>query len=78
MTDTVASTGGEYVDIAVRLSIDRAFAGDLRARIRRAIAGSALTDMPRYARNLENAYWRALRERMPGVADELSEPSRAD
>ena len=55
VTDTVASTGGEYVDIAVRLSIDRAFAGDLRARIRRAIAGSALTDMPRYARNLENA-----------------------
>jgi len=76
ITDTVATTGGEYVDIAVRLATDRAFATDLRARIRGALAHSALTDMPRHARNLEQAYVRALRERAPSVVDELSEAAR--
>jgi len=77
IADTVATTGGEYVDIAARLSTDRAFATDLRARIRAALAHSALTDMPQHARNLEQAYVRALRERVPSVADELSEAARA-
>jgi predicted O-linked N-acetylglucosamine transferase (SPINDLY family) len=77
VTDTVANTGGEYVDIAVRLATDRVFASDLRSRIRTALAHSALTDMPRHARNLEDAYLRALRERVPHVADELSNASRA-
>ena len=46
-------------------------------RIRAALAHSALTDMPRHARNLEDAYLRALRERVPYVADELAKDSRA-
>jgi predicted O-linked N-acetylglucosamine transferase (SPINDLY family) len=77
ITDTVAITGGEYVDIAVRLATDGAFAADLRARIRAALAHSALTDMPQHARNLEQAYMRALRERAPGVVDQLPEAARA-
>jgi len=72
ITDTVATTGGEYVDVAVRLATDRAFASDLRARIRAALAHSVLTDMPRHARNLEDAYLRALDERVPGAVDGLS------
>ena len=72
ITDTVATTGGEYVNVAVRLATDRAFASDLRARIRAALAHSVLTDMPRHARNLEDAYLRALDERVPGAVDELS------
>jgi predicted O-linked N-acetylglucosamine transferase (SPINDLY family) len=76
VTDTVATTGGEYVDIAVRLATDRAFASGLRTRIRAALAHSALTDMPQHARNLEQAYVRALRERVPGVVDELPEATR--
>ena len=76
VTDTVATTGGEYVDIAVRLATDRAFATDLRARIRAARAHSVLTDMPQHARNLERAYMRALRERVPSVVDGLSEAAR--
>jgi hypothetical protein len=46
-------------------------------RIRAALAHSALTDMPRHARTLEDAYLRALRERVPRVADELRIASRA-
>jgi predicted O-linked N-acetylglucosamine transferase (SPINDLY family) len=76
VTDTVATTGGEYVDIAVRLATDRAFASGLRTRIRAALAHSVLTDMPQHARNLEQAYVRALRERVPGVVDELPEATR--
>jgi len=33
--------------------------------------------MPQHARNLEQAYMRALRERAPGVVDQLPEAARA-
>ena len=77
ITDTVATSGTEYVDIAARLATDRVFATGLRERIRTALAHSALTDMPQHARNLEQAYVRALRERVPSVVDQLSEAARA-
>ena len=76
ITDTIATTGGEYVNIARRLATDNAFATDVRARIGAALAHSALTDMPQHTRNLEQAYMRALRERLPQVADELAEAAR--
>ena len=77
VTDTVANTGGEYVDIAVRLATDRTFAAGVRMQIRAALTHSALTDMSLHARNLEDAYLRALRERVPRVADDLAKASRA-
>jgi predicted O-linked N-acetylglucosamine transferase (SPINDLY family) len=60
VTDTVAHTGREYVDLAVRLVEDRAFAADVKARIAAGLAGSPLTDMRAHARHLEAAYLEAL------------------
>jgi protein O-GlcNAc transferase len=60
VTATVAQTGGDYVDIAVRLATDRAFMRDVRARIAAGLASSALTDMEGHARRLEAAYAKAL------------------
>jgi predicted O-linked N-acetylglucosamine transferase (SPINDLY family) len=58
--DTVARTGREYVDLAVRLATDRPFASAVRAKIVAGLAHSALTDMPAHTRNLESAYVTAL------------------
>jgi predicted O-linked N-acetylglucosamine transferase (SPINDLY family) len=63
VTDTVAQSGREYVEIAVRLATDPGFAAGVRAAIRRGIASSALTDMPRHTRALEDAYATALRQK---------------
>lgn len=60
VTQTVASTGREYVDIAVRLATDPGFARDVRAAIRAGLSASPLTDMDAHARNLEAAYLAAL------------------
>jgi protein O-GlcNAc transferase len=60
VTATVAQTGGDYVDIALRLATDRAFMRDVRARIAAGLASSALTDMEGHARRLEAAYAKAL------------------
>ena len=67
VTKTVAQTGRDYVDIAVRLAHDAAFASDVRAAIARGIASSPLTDMPAHTRHLEAAY-RAAIERGPAAA----------
>jgi predicted O-linked N-acetylglucosamine transferase (SPINDLY family) len=65
VTDTVAHTGREYVDLAVRLADDPAFTADVKARIAAGLAHSPLTDMPAHARRLEAAYLRALDSRIP-------------
>jgi len=65
VTDTVAQSGSEYVDMAVRLATDAAFMADVRAAIRRGIASSTLTDMPRHTRALEAAYEAALAQKCP-------------
>ena len=65
MTATVANSGPEYVDIAVRLATDPRFKADLCADIRNGIAASTLTHMPRHTRALEAAYEQALRSRCP-------------
>lgn len=64
---TIARTGREYVDIAVRLAEDPAFAVDVRTAIRTGLAHSPLTDRMLHTRNLERAYLRALEQKCPGV-----------
>jgi predicted O-linked N-acetylglucosamine transferase (SPINDLY family) len=65
VTDTVAQSGRDYVELAVRLATDGAFAGGVREKIRVALPGSPLTDMRAHARNLEAAYVEALRRKAP-------------
>ena len=67
MTETLAQSGGEYVDIAVRLADDAAFMASVRAAIREHLADSLLTDMVGHTRHLESAYIAALAERCPEV-----------
>ena len=64
---TVAHSGREYVDIAVRLATDAAFMRDVRAAIRAGLVDSALTDMRGHTRNLEAAYLEALAQKAPDV-----------
>jgi len=63
VTQTIATTGVEYVGIAVRLARDPAFMQSIRSRIADALPNSVLTDMAAHTRNLERAYLTALRER---------------
>jgi len=65
VTQTIARTGGQYVDIAVRLAGEPAFMREVRAAIATGLAGSALTDSAGRTRNLEAAYCRALALRAP-------------
>jgi predicted O-linked N-acetylglucosamine transferase (SPINDLY family) len=65
VTETIAQTGGEYVDIAVRLATDRAFMRAVRGRIAAGLRHSPLTDMVAHVRHLEEAYIRALEARAP-------------
>jgi protein O-GlcNAc transferase len=62
---TVAHSGREYVDIAVRLATDAAFMRDARAAIRAGLVDSALTDMQAHTHNLEAAYLEALAQKAP-------------
>ena len=65
VTDTVAASGREYVDVAARLATDAAFMREVRARIRAGLAHSALTDMPAHTQALERAYIAALAAKAP-------------
>jgi predicted O-linked N-acetylglucosamine transferase (SPINDLY family) len=67
VTETVAQSGREYVDIAARLADEPAFMATVRANIRERLAGSMLTDMAGHTRHLEAAYVAALAERCPAV-----------
>ena len=67
VTETVASSGPDYVELAVRLADDAGYMARVRAAIRERIASSPLTDMAAHTRNLESAYLAALRERSPEV-----------
>ena len=58
--ETVARSGSEYVDIALRLATDASFMARVRAAIQRGLAQSALTDMRAHTRALEDAYEAAL------------------
>jgi predicted O-linked N-acetylglucosamine transferase (SPINDLY family) len=67
VTATIAQTGREYVDLAVRLAGDAAFAAQVRSAIARGLAGSPLTELDAHARHLEAAYLEALRRAAPDV-----------
>jgi predicted O-linked N-acetylglucosamine transferase (SPINDLY family) len=67
VTETVAASGREYVDLAARLADDAAFMRDVRSRIRAGLERSVLTDMPAHTRSLERAYIAALETRAPEV-----------
>jgi predicted O-linked N-acetylglucosamine transferase (SPINDLY family) len=60
LTQTIAQTDDGYVELAVRLALDRTFRDETSAAIRLAMADPAATDPVRYARALEDAYVRAL------------------
>ena len=65
VSQTIAHSSSEYVDIAVRLASDATFATEVREAIRAGIASSPLTDMRAHTRNLERAYVEALQRRCP-------------
>jgi predicted O-linked N-acetylglucosamine transferase (SPINDLY family) len=64
---TVAASGSQYVEIAVRLATDPAFMAEVRAAIRAGLDASPLTDMVAHTRSLERAYVRALETRYPAA-----------
>ena len=65
VTQTIAASGREYVDVAVRLANDARFMADVRAAIRAALAQSPLTDRVAHTRSLERAYIAALAAKAP-------------
>lgn len=60
VTQTVAQSGLEYVDLVARLAEEPAFMRDVQDGIARGLASSALVDMDAYARHLEAAYLQAI------------------
>ena len=60
VTETIAHSGSEYVELALRLAFDAAFASRVKTAIRAGLARSPLTDMARHTRALEAAYENAL------------------
>jgi predicted O-linked N-acetylglucosamine transferase (SPINDLY family) len=76
VTATVAQTGREYTDIAVRLADDAAFMRDVRAQIQAGLAQSPLVDMVAHTRNLESAYIAALADKAPDVLAAVGIPVR--
>lgn len=72
VTRTVAHSGSEYVDIAVRLARDSAFAAEVRDAIRAGLTSSPLVDMDAHARHLEAAYLEALARKAPSVLSEVA------
>jgi len=73
VTQTLAQSGREYVEIAVRLAEDPAFMRDVRASIRSGLDRSALTDMVAHTRALEQAYLRSLAAKAPHVLRDAGE-----
>lgn len=59
VTDTVADSDDDYVDIACRLACDATWRQSLSRRIRARVEASGIADMTLYARRLEEALERA-------------------
>jgi predicted O-linked N-acetylglucosamine transferase (SPINDLY family) len=65
LTDLIANTVDDYVEIAVALAGDRERLTDLRRSLRPRMAASPLCDGPAFARKIESAFaemWRGWRE----------------
>jgi predicted O-linked N-acetylglucosamine transferase (SPINDLY family) len=56
LNDLVAQTPQQYVEIAARWSADLPGLAHLRATLRQRMEASPLTDVKRFARNVEAAY----------------------
>jgi predicted O-linked N-acetylglucosamine transferase (SPINDLY family) len=67
VTQTVATSGSEYIEIALRLATDAAFKAEVEAAIRAGLQRSPLTDMDAHTRHLEHAYLQALEQRYPAA-----------
>jgi predicted O-linked N-acetylglucosamine transferase (SPINDLY family) len=67
VTETIADSGSEYVEIAGRLADDPRLRTRLREVIADGLARSALTDMVSHTRALEAAYLEALARAQPGA-----------
>ncbi|MEO8538042.1 MAG: hypothetical protein ABI533_10970, partial [Betaproteobacteria bacterium] len=78
VTDTIAQTGVEYVEIAARLATDAAFAAAVRSRIADGLAQSPLTDMTAHVRHLESAFVDALARRAPQALQDVSAAAARD
>lgn len=63
VTETIAQSGQEYVEIVARLATDRPFHSEVRDKIQTGLAHSKLVDMDGHTRNLEATYMQALREK---------------
>ena len=70
VTETIAQTGRDYVELAVRLATDPPFMRTVRTHIPAALGHSALTDMPAHTRNLERACIAALEQSAPDVLED--------
>jgi predicted O-linked N-acetylglucosamine transferase (SPINDLY family) len=75
VTTTVAQTGRDYVDLAVRLAEDDAFMRETRAAIAARLPDSALTDMRGHTRNLEAAYLVAIGQKAPEALESAAVPA---
>ena len=75
VTSTVAHSGRDYVDIAVRLAEDEAFMRETRAAIVARLPVSTLVDARAYARNLEAAYVAALAQKAPDALEAAGVPA---
>jgi predicted O-linked N-acetylglucosamine transferase (SPINDLY family) len=65
--DTIAGSGSEYVDIAVRLATDAEFMQRVKAAIGAGLRRSTLVDMRQHTRALEAAYEEALARAQVGT-----------
>lgn len=63
VTETIAQSGREYVEIVARLAIDRLFYSAVKEKITAGLRQSELVDMDSQARYLEAAYIQALKEK---------------
>jgi predicted O-linked N-acetylglucosamine transferase (SPINDLY family) len=68
---TVAMSGSQYVEIAVRLATDAPFMAEVQASIRTGLEHSPLTDVVAHTRSLERAYLSALEQRYPAALPKL-------
>ena len=73
VTETIAQSGQEYVEIVARLATDKLFYSSVKEKILAGIAQSPLVDVDRHTRNLEAAYVQALSAKGVEGFDDLSE-----
>jgi predicted O-linked N-acetylglucosamine transferase (SPINDLY family) len=78
VTQTVAMSGSEYVEIALRLATDVVFKAQVKAAIHAGLQRSPLTDMDAHTRHLEEAYVQALEQRYPAALAGVGNESSSD